>query len=122
MNRYIYPRIFALSDTHILKSFFLKNIYIFFFSKMKFGILFSLFSLLIVNIVNINAESTVSCGEYFNIPMCNECQTEIWNSLENPSTCGFSIHLINEIAKKYNYTFEYSHPISYDTTLYDEAV
>ncbi|GBC05822.1 hypothetical protein RclHR1_06440009 [Rhizophagus clarus] len=63
----------------------------------------ALFSLLLVNT---NAQLT--CEQHFNTPVCNECQTELWNSSGNQSTtCTFYGNLFMEYQQK-PFTYDYN--------------
>ncbi|RIA91085.1 hypothetical protein C1645_822479 [Glomus cerebriforme] len=79
---------------------------------MKFDILF----------IGLLTLTSATCEKSFNLPVCSECQKEIWKAWESPSSCGFQIHLLNDIAKKYHYTFGFAHPVFYDMTLYNKAI
>ncbi|CAB4479561.1 hypothetical protein RhiirA1_511644 [Rhizophagus irregularis] len=78
---------------------------------MKIFIL--LIGLLLLLIVNVKAQLT--CEKYFGVSLCNECQKELWNSGQSPSTCTFFNKLFAEV--QYDpYTF------NYNLTSYDKAV
>ncbi|RIA91084.1 hypothetical protein C1645_875659 [Glomus cerebriforme] len=76
---------------------------------MKFNILL-IGGLLLLLIGNINADIT------------GPCQTVINKAWEKQAKCSWYLNLLTDIAKKYNYNFLFSHPISYDTTLYNKAI
>lgn len=78
---------------------------------MKIFIL--LIGLFVLLIVNVNAQLT--CEKFFSVPLCNECQQEVWDFEHSSSTCAFFSKLYAEV--QYDpYTFDYN------LTSYDQAV
>src|SRR4051812_36990565 len=74
------------------------------FNKMKFAILFVvLFSSLIANVNTFEFKpphmksSGTDCEEVFNVNTCSECQQALWDSWTSESTCGFFIHLFENV-------------------------
>jgi len=78
---------------------------------MKSFILF--IGLFLLLSVNVNAQST--CEEHYNVTLCNECLTEIWNLGNSPSSCDFYFHLFGEL--KFG-----PFAASYDLATYNETI
>src|SRR4051794_24220038 len=85
---------------------------------MKFGILFVFLFLLLITATGANKGAPTKCEEFYNVSECGECQKEIWNSWENPSTCGFFINLLKNVMENVTHT----HGNPYNLTPYIEAI